>query len=439
MKKILVLLSLVILLSSLAHAGLNALSEAKTPQLSIILQSQSPDPVEPGQIVTIKFKVENSAKETTEDVIIELLPKFPFKLYGDVAKKNIGKLQAVTTGADATIVEYRLKVDDDAAEGETEIELKVLLFGNDGIIYKDDDFMIDIQTHDAILDITSITSNPEQIAPGETAEVSIMVKNLADSLLKDIKFKLDLGGDTLPLAPYQSSSERRISQLKSNFQNSMNFKIIADPDATPGLYKVPLSITYNDEKGNAYSVSDVLAVVIGETPKIKAYIKKSSVMQKNKEGKITLEIANTGTSDLKFLELFLLPSEDYQLITTSNYFYLGDVDSDDTESEEINVFINRGIKTLTLPIKLKYLDANNKPFQQQFDLELPLYSTSKLKQFGLIENGNTSKYLFILILIIAGYFYYLKRKKPEEYSKKIKALKVLKEKIPFMGSKNTKK
>ncbi|MBU0460562.1 MAG: COG1361 S-layer family protein [Nanoarchaeota archaeon] len=433
MKKNLILVSfIVLLLLPLAYAGVNQITETTTAQLYVTLMSQDPDPVEPGQIVNVKFKIENEGQQTSEDVIVKILPQYPFKIYGDKAEKNIGKLRAVATGADAVIVEFKLKVDENAVEEDTELELQILMEGG-AISYTNDEFLINIQTHDAVLDITSITLTPEQIAPGETAEVSIMVKNLADSLLKDIKFKLDFDSTTLPLAPYQSSSERRISQLQSGYQNSLAFGIVADPEAAPGLYKIPLTITYNDEQGSAYSIEDILAITVGDMPKLRVYIKKSDVLQKNKAGKVTIEIANAGSSDIKFLELTLLPSDDYQLVSTTDYFYLGDVDSDDTESEEIDLFINKKVETLHLPIKLKYTDANNKPFQQQFDLELELYSSSQLKKFGLLEKSKAGTYFFIFILIIVGIYLYRRRKKdPENFSKDLRRWR---NKIPLLKSK----
>jgi len=377
----------------------------------VTLLSQDPDPVEPGQTVKIKFKIENEGGETSEDVIVKILPKFPFSIYNDVAEKNIGKIRAGQTGADAVIVEFNLKVAEDAVEGDTEIELLLKIGDEAWVSYTEDEFMIDVQTHDAVLDITKITSEPEQVPPGGTATISILVKNLADSLLKDIRFRLDLGASDLPLAPYQSSSEGRIFQLQSNYQKTLSFELIADPDAQAGLYKVPMNITYNDEKGNSYQIEDVLAVLVGERPKLKAYLKKSTSLRANKPTTLTLELANPGTTDIKFLEVFLLPSEDYQLISISDYFYIGDVDSDDTESEEIDIFVNKRVKTLSFPIKLKYTDANNQEYQQQFDLQLNLYSSFKLRKFGLVPSDNTWMIVGV-ILISAGLFYiYRKRKK----------------------------
>lgn len=428
MRKIIVLAFLFVLFSILFSTSLiyAAVVSYSSPMITATLLSQSPDPVEPGQVVKVKFKIENAGKETYDDVIAKINLKYPFTIYNDIAEKNIGMLRGRSTGADAVVVEFKLKVDEKAVEEETELELQIWV-GEGAVSYTDDEFLIDIQTHDAVLDITSITSEPEQIAPGETAEINILVKNLADSLLKDIQFKLNFDSASLPLAPYQSSSEKRISQLQTNYQNSLTFQVIADPGAAAGLYKVPLNITYYDEKGTKYSVSDVLAVTIGEAPLLRAYIKKSDVLQDNKNGKITLEIANAGSSDVKFLELFLLPSGDYKLVSTTDYYYFGDVDSDDTESEEINIFVNKGIETLHIPMKIKYTDANNVPFQQEFELELELYSASELRKFGIVKTSKSGLYLILVIFVVAGFFFYRRYKKhPEKWSQ-------LKKRIPFFN------
>lgn len=404
-KRILITLVLIIVLSLSVTAGLNVIGEASSSQLTAILQSQSPDPVEPGQILTVKFKIQNEARETTQDVIVKLKPSYPFSLHGDVAEKNIGKLRAISTGADAVVVTYKLKVDEAAKEGDTELELD-LITGNSVISYDDDEFLIDLRSQDATLDISSIKMEPPQVAPGDTAKIHITIKNLADSLMKDIKLKLNFANGDLPLAPYQSSSERRLQNLKSGFQDSLTFTVIADPSATSGLYKVPLNITYNDNTGESFAIDEILAVTIGDTPKVQPFIKKSTVLKSGMPGKVTIGLANAGISDVKLLELHLLPSEDYQLITPSTYFYIGDIDSDDTESQEVDLYVNNGRKKLELPVKLKYYDANNKPFQQQFDLEMDLYSSFQLKRFGLMERSKFFSYLIFILIIVGGVYYY---------------------------------
>ena len=394
------------------------------------LESQTPDPVEPGEVVTVKFKIENDAGETYEDVIVKLLPKYPFSLYGDVAEKDLGKLR-VGSGADALIVEYRLKVDEGAVEGKTELELQVNV-GAGGLSYTNNEFLININSRNPVLDITSINFDPQRIAPGETSIANIGVKNTAETSLKNIRFKLDFSDSTLPLAPYRSSSERRITLLKSDDESNLQFGIIADPDAVPGLYKIPLNITYEDEDGNTISYDDVLSVSVGEKPQIRAYIKKSTSLKDNEPSKVTIEIANAGTSDVKYLELQLLPWEDYQLISSSNYVYVGNIDSDDTESEDFDIFINKHAGDdgkLTIPVKLKYYDANNNQYQENFNLDMDLYSSWTLKKFGVLKRSYSWIYLLILIIAVGSFFYY------KDYYDFRRRLKSLLERLSFWKKK----
>lgn len=400
-------------------AGLSVVwaSAYNTPSIQATLISQEPDPVEPGEILTLRFKIENEGMESSQDAIIKLGLKYPFTIYGDKAEKNIGKLQASSTGADAVIVEFKVKVDEQAVEGATPVDLYVQQ-GETSTAYTNNEFEINIRSRNALLSITSIASEPEQIAPGEAATIDIALKNNAKSLFREIHFRLDLSSSTLPLAPYQSSSEQSIPQLASNYQQSFQFKLIAEPDAASGLYKVPVTLSYYDEFGTAYTVSDVLAVIIGEKPKMQVYLKKSTVMQDNTAGKITLEVANAGNTDMKYVELTLNPSSDYQLVTTRNYFYLGNVNSDDTQSEEIDVYLTPEEDIVNIPGILKYVDANNKAYQQEFNLELNIYSSSQLRKFGLVQGSSGWAYILLIIIAVGGFFGYRYWKKKKSNGKK---------------------
>ena len=431
MKKIISVI-LVILMFLLSLGLVQAAGAYSGHNIEVTLVSQDPDPVEPGQVAKLRFKIENDGTETTSDVIVKLDLEKPFSMYGGTAEKNIGKLRAAATGADAEIVEFLIKIDEQAAEKETELELEVRV-GDASYAFTNDEFLIDIQTHDAVLEIVSITPEPKQIPPGGKSKITVLVKNLADSLLKDVKFKLDFSGSSIPLAPYQSSSERRIAQLQSNYQKVMVFDVVADPEANAGLYKVPLNITYNDEKGNSYLIEDVMALTVGDKPSIKPYIKKSSVLQSKMAGKVTLELANAGTTGVKFLEMEIMPSTDFQLVSTTNYFYIGDVDSDDTESEEIDIYVNNKAKSLNIPIKLKYSDANNQNYQQQFNLKMNLYSASQLKKFGVIPTSMAGVYFLVVILIVVGILMYRSHKKnPQEFSQRMRKWR---NRIPFLRKK----
>ena len=91
MKKILILfLTALILLSCVSFVS-SALPSVVS-QVRVTLLNQDPYPVQQGDTVELRFKIENLGGETTNDIIIEILPKYPFSLYTGEASINIGKL-----------------------------------------------------------------------------------------------------------------------------------------------------------------------------------------------------------------------------------------------------------------------------------------------------------------------------------------------------------
>ena len=80
--------------------------------------------------------------------------------------------------------------------------------------------------------------------------------------------------------------------------------------------------------------------------------------------------------------------------------------------EEIEIYVNKNVEVVSMPVKLTYTDDNNQEYQQTFMLELELYSEGDLKKYGLSENGASAWIYVLLILIIAGgaYYYFSKKK-----------------------------
>lgn len=406
-----------ILIVSLLMVSLfsNMVFSDNSPYLTLTKVSQIPDQVEPGQTFKLKFKIENLGSQTEDDIIISLNEKFPFSMYGDVSEKNIGKIKSSAQGSDAEYVEFNLKVDEDAVEGEEEIELIMQTSEGVKVDYNDDEFLIDIKTHDAILEVSSIEVDPQNINPGSNSKIIFIIKNNADSLLKNIKVKLDLEGEDLPFAPSQMSTEKNLAQLQTGFSKTIEFKVISDSSSDEGLYKIPVDISYYDEVGELYNSTDIVAIMINKKPSINSYIKRSDLTKSGESGKVTISIANKGIGDINFLEMELIETDSYQLLSTSGYFYLGNLDSDDTESEEIEIYIPSTEEDLVIPIKLFYKDDNNIDYQQDFDLKMNLYSEEELLMYGLNEesNGNTN-YIITLIIVAGLTFYFYKRKKKKK-------------------------
>jgi len=401
MKKAVVLLLIVFLLSvCYVSASINSDIEAT-------LLIQEPDPVKPGEIVEVKFKIENTGAATTHDVLVEILPSFPFSLYSGEEVINLGKMRAGQSGSDAAIVTYRLKVDEKAVEGDNEIELRVKVSPEVWRSYSADDFLINIESPDAILSMEGIYTKPAQMVPGQDAKLYIKLKNEADNVLRNIVIKLDLSADDLPIIPVDSSTEKSVYQVEAGEEKWVVFNLVAEPDAESKLYKVPIDLTYYDVVGNMYTKESTIGLKVGDEPELMLYISETEVYTKGQKGLVTITLANHGLANVKLMKMILMPSENYEILST-NEIYLGDVDSDDIESQDFDIYVKGGKDSIDLPIKLEYRDANNKKIEESYDVALKLYSSGQAKRFGL-KKSNTVVWLVILV-ILAGVGYFLYRK-----------------------------
>jgi hypothetical protein len=281
-KRVLVLLALFTLIIS-------PLISAES--IDVTLLNQDPDPVSAGDVVEVRFKIDNLWQTTKDPVKLEIIPEYPFSLYSGSREKNLGIMLGKQTGADSRIVDYKLKVDENAVEGDTEIKIKASM-GDTVWIYKDE-FFIDIEK---------------------------------------------------------------------------------------------------------------------EELRLRTYIRSSNLITPGSKGKVSLELANAGGYDINFLELTLLPSEDYKLLSTSNYAYIGDLDSDDTESEEFLIYVNEGADKVSIPIKILY-EANDYPYTSEETLTLKLLTPEEAKSIGLIKVSYTPYIWAGIIIGIALLLIFRKLKK----------------------------
>jgi hypothetical protein len=134
MKKLLIIFvlvtSLLINLAEGAHAlqigsNYSTYIAVNTVYLKTTFVNQNPYPAEPGGYVDLLFKIENWGTEKAENVVFELLPKYPFSLDPDVnATRELGTIRGLETDERAYLLKYKVKVDKDAIDGENEINVR---------------------------------------------------------------------------------------------------------------------------------------------------------------------------------------------------------------------------------------------------------------------------------------------------------------------------
>jgi len=112
-------------------------------------------------------------------------------------------------------------------------------------------------------------------------------------------------------------------------------------------------------------------------------------------------------SDIKFLNSVLKESDDYA-ITSTKEIYVGNIDSDDYETADYDLYVTSK-KNVDLLLQYTFLDANNKEYVKNVKLKLNLYSASQAKKLGFMKSSSGSGIFVILIIIIGGGYFYIKK------------------------------
>lgn len=415
MRMFFVVFVLFIVAATLASAAVNTVYYGKSPRIDVDLASQDPDPVEPGKIVEVSFKLDNKG-ELANDVVFEIIPEYPFSILpGESAVKNIGTLGTAQDTVRSVFVKYKLKVDQNAVDGNQELKIRYKSSDSESWITIDNT-TIKVQSKEAILSVEKFAAVPESVAPGSKTRLAVSLRNHANSLLKDIKVTLDLGkssDEETPFAPVGSTNEKVIPFIDAQATSALEFNLIADPDAKSKVYKVPLKLQYSDILNKNYSKTLTLALVVGVEPDISVYVDTTSVYTAGSTGDISVKIVNKGLSDLKFLNVKLDKSEKYKVLSPYEV-YIGNIDSDDYETADFDIALQSYDKIVEFPIKLTYRDVTNKEFSEEVVLKLKTQSKGLILTiisgiFSVLVTATAA-----ILAVLGAYWLYSRRKKRRE-------------------------
>lgn len=416
MKKIILGIVVLMLFAAACIAGAQVDTQyaGYSPNIIVSLAKQEPDQVEPGGQVEASFKLDNNGTEA-ENVMFEIVPEYPFSLIpGEIPSKTIGVLGNSQYGRQSFTIKYKLKVAPDAADGNHVIKVRYKTDNYNGWTTLDN-LKIRVQTHDAILIAEKITTTPLVTPPGERTKLRIELKNYATSILKDIKVSLDLGStSSTPFGPVGSTNEKVVSYIDPLATVPVEFELLVDPDAVSKTYRIPMTLRYSDALNKDYNRTNLVTIVVGDEPDVSIGIESATVYRAGTAGDITIKIVNKGLPDMKFINVKLAQSSSYRIISPSEV-YIGKIDSDDYETADFKIYVESGSdKKLALPLTVEYRDANNKDYRNAVNLELPLYSSSEAKKFGLVKGNGKMGWIALIIIAAAGFFgyrFWKKRKK----------------------------
>lgn len=395
---ILVSLTITMVLSSLVVVS------APIVAPNVILSSQNPDPVSPGNFVFLNVKISNSGSVGMTNTSIRFEENSLFSLAeGSKRARNIGTIPPSSRDEDQTgfvIAKYKLRVAEDAPLGLNTAKFRVDSSHGSSAY----EFEVLVQDTNPKIQITDFKVPTTKA--GETTTITITLENTNSIALKDVFVALKLGDvDGKVISMNEQSNERVISQLDAGESKELKYSIIVSPDAASKPFLIPVNISFEDTLDVSYSKEVFGTIQVYSDPLLSFNLDSQSIYSIGK-GTFTFSVANPGTSTIKGTEVEILSTEKYTVLE-GRYNYIGDLNPDDFQTLQAQVAIEDE-EVEFIQVKLSYLDSYNKKQEEIKEIPLSIYSADEREALGL--NGASSSggsgwlSFFLLILIVVALF-----------------------------------
>lgn len=392
-----------VIIAGLLILGLSSFALAQG--LNVVLSEQIPDPVSPGNFVYVNVKISNIGNTAISNANIRFVEDEVFSIApGSDVVKNVGSIPASSGPSSAgnqgfTIAKFKLLVDEDAPLG-----LNTATFVVESTT----------GTYEYDFDILVLDQNPQlqvnrlevpMAEAGSKAQLLIELENINTVALKDVFVTLmldEVEGGVINVEG--GSNQKAIPLIRSGENQTITYELIIAPDASSKPYLLPINISFEDTQDNSYSKEILGSVRVYSEPLVTVRLDSQEVYSEG-SGRVTLAIANPGTSTIKGTQVEILSGDGYEILD-GNYQYVGDLNPDDFQTVQSQIYLTSSEST-SLQVRISYLDSYNNKNEEVVEIPLKTYSSNQLSQYGIGGGGSGGGgffvYVIALILIIGAF------------------------------------
>ncbi|MBW2997481.1 COG1361 S-layer family protein [Candidatus Woesearchaeota archaeon] len=311
MKRLLIIIIVLILGCAPALAQLSEF--VSTANVRVIVESVAPEPVEPGQDVTVKVRVYNSGGAVARNVELKLNVQYPFFLKTAGQEFDEGKDICDGCSKDNS---YYLVVDADAKSGLYPIEFTAFV---DQKLKVEKEVNIRVSgVPDIIFESESVD---ELIKPGDTFSAEIVLSNIGTGKARNIKI-IPQSDKFITLG----SGLHVVDELKPDEDVKIPLEFSVGEDVEPDAYSIPISFVFLDENGVSHTFVENLGVKLADHAEVYLQNIKTIPASIDVGETFTLQIRieNVGSGDAKNVQAVLVSP-----IRGNKETYIGRLEKDD--------------------------------------------------------------------------------------------------------------
>ncbi|MBW2999522.1 hypothetical protein KY339_02515 [Candidatus Woesearchaeota archaeon] len=385
MKKLLIIVLVLILSCVPIYA--TALDDyiSSAPDVRIVAEEVSPEPVEPGQDVTVKVRIYNNGGATAENVNVKLNAQYPF--YLKTESQDFKEYENLCVGCSKDN-SYYLVVDADAISGIYPIKFTA---------YIDDEFKVEREVNIRVTGLPDIIFESEDIdglvKSGDVFSSEINLTNIGTGKARNIKI-ITQSTDFISLG----SGLQIIDELEPDQSTKTLLEFSVGEDVEPDSYNIPIQFTFSDENGMAHNFTENLGIKLANYGEV--YLQNWKLMPSRvdvgEEFTIQIRVENIGTGDAKNVKAVLETP-----MKGTKETYIGRLEKDD-DAPGVFTLTARAPGTVLNKLIISYTDDfGDHEVVEEFSFNVGITSTP----VGLII-----AFIVIVVLVVVGYFLFFRKK-----------------------------
>jgi hypothetical protein len=397
--------------------------------VQVSVTNQNPDPARPGEPVELTLSVQNIGNNDLQDISVKVNPEYPFsQISGEDFEKDISFLNARQEDDEAGVLKFRLMTDANASEGTYNLDIVTTYksSGSSETTYTTTKtIQVQVQGKE-YAQVVTVSKADIDIAKEEPLE--FVVTNTGTSPLKNLVFSWnDPKGIILPV---YSDNTKYIKYLDAGQSVKVDYTVMADVSATPGLYPLNVNLSYEDNESNAKIIKTTAGIFVGGPTDFDVSFSESDA------GDTSLSIANVG-NNIAYAVKVSIPDQDGYQVLGSPSTIVGNLEKGDYTIASFNVTNTQAgdgnsgtaldtannansssMNSKPLKVQIEYTDAQGERVTVDKDVAIQTSGSTELNTGGRSgvrgyrRGGFSSSLPYILLIVIvgAGVFLYRRRK-----------------------------
>jgi hypothetical protein len=297
--------------------------------LDVNLTKQNPDYARPGEPVELTVSVQNVGNADLKDIAITVNPEYPFtKLSGENVVKEVSYLNARQDNEDAAVLKFKLMTDANASAGTYNIDITTTAKesgASSNLITTTKTVQLEVKGKEYA---QVVTINKANIDIAKEEPLEFIITNTGASPIKNLVISWkDPKGVILPV---YSDNTKYIKYLDTGQSVTVDYSVMADVNAVPGLYTLDVDLTYEDYESNERSINTTAGMFVGGETDFDVSFSESDA------GATSLSVANIG-NNMAYSVKVSIPDQDGYKVSGSSSSIVGNLEKGDYTIASFNI------------------------------------------------------------------------------------------------------